>query len=77
MSKWQPWEDYKDLLLPDLPITKPPCEDCLMWSPQPKYMNLRGGLCFDGVICCHSEIMHGDFSCFRDKESILAKIAND
>lgn len=62
---WQPWEDYKKTTLLALPITEPPCKNCKFWNPQPQFTNLRTGMKFDGVICCHAEYQHQDFSCYN------------
>lgn len=62
---WKPWEDYKKTKELELPINEPPCKKCLLWKPQPKFVNTSAGIQFDGLICCHANEQYKDFSCFK------------
>jgi hypothetical protein len=64
LSKWTPWEDYeKDPEILD--IKRPPCEDCMFWNPQRTYHEGVYKSHFSGLVLCHAENMHKDFSCFK------------
>jgi hypothetical protein len=41
----------------------PPCAECFYWQPGIELLNGN----FDGITLCHAEDMHGDFSCFRER----------
>ena len=64
MSEWKPWEQFK-ATAEVLPIHEPPCPSCHFWNPQRKWTEYLASQQFDGVILCHNEDMHGDFSCYR------------
>lgn len=64
--QWSPWDTHK-VCPPDLlGIDAPPCSGCKFWRPQARFVELREvGMQWDGVVCCHTEHMEHDFSCFR------------
>lgn len=69
-DKWKPWTDSPV----DAPAAMnkyngmkgPPCSFCLHWNPQVAYRPTPQGFVGDGIVCCHAEEMHPDFSCFKD-----------
>lgn len=64
LRPWQPWEDFKSG--PEvLPIFGPPCPYCRFWYPVRKFAEYGGGQHFDGVILCHADEQHRDFSCYK------------
>jgi hypothetical protein len=70
---WKPWQTFKRNPPDLLGVNAPPCPDCRHWKPQAKFMDLPTGQIFDGVVCCHAEDMHHDFSCFRSNDQIEAR----
>lgn len=64
---FKPWVEFeKDA--ETIPVDAPPCVHCAFWKPQRKYVSWgERGSVFDGVVLCHSDGMHSDFSCFKPK----------
>lgn len=60
----------------ELSIGEPPCEQCRFFNPRIK--TTKNGT-FDGVIICHSDEMHHDFSCYEPRiqiQDIMTKVVN-
>lgn len=73
MSKreWKPWIFYAGRT-PDklIDLNEPPCKWCCHWNPEIKFCPSPEGQAFDGVVCCHAEDQHQDFSCYKAKEEV-------
>ena len=54
--KWKPWVDFK-------PEVEDP--ETLQYRSVPSLRQYRR-LQYDGVVCCHSDDMEHDFSCFKE-----------
>lgn len=61
---WMPWEKYRKALKVIEEVKEPPCKHCKLFALMPMY----NGVKYDGVIACHAETMHKDFSCFEEGE---------
>lgn len=67
-SDWNPCEEFKDETIDCRVLCKePPCSKCLMWGPYKIYNKAHRMLTFSNIICCTSENMEQDFSCFVSK----------
>jgi len=64
-----PTIDYMSRPAPVLAITAPPCPACRHWVPQIDYRATHTGYEPNGLVCCHAEQMHYDFSCFKPKDA--------
>lgn len=53
---------------PKIPLEHPPCNGCDHWNPQQTYEHTSTGKRPDGVKLCHRDVMHHDFSCFKERE---------
>jgi hypothetical protein len=60
-EKWEPWIEF-DRAIDVLAIDEPPCRHCREWIPHRKYD--RSGN-FSGIVCCVSDDMWPDFSCYK------------
>lgn len=65
MTAWIPKEALPEL--PKIPISQPPCIRCKHWNPQPTFWHTDEGFRLDYMRLCHTDDMHHDFSCFKDK----------
>jgi hypothetical protein len=69
LMRWFPWAeangDVPAALNEGSPIIEPPCKLCRHWNPQVRFQNGPEGQVPSGVILCHADSMHRDFSCFK------------
>ena len=64
MNKWQPWNLFntKNPILSIDDISKPPCGECINFSPRAVTDEFGN---YSGVRLCIAKKMYSDFSCFE------------
>jgi hypothetical protein len=67
--RYAPWDDFKHIEEPQIPIDEPPCKYCIHFKPVVMHQETLN----IGVRLCHTNEMYRDFSCYRTKDKELSK----